>query len=866
VSVIPSNCLEDNSSGSTEYLVQADANSTVTIKIDRPVFEVEWLNIGGETIQTDTLRYGAMPSAPADGLCVSAGYVPVWDRDFSVVVADTSYQVEEEKPSTDTPYQVNHLCQNIEDDEYVLQETETMRGTTGEKTAAVAKSYDGMTAQTFTQVEIKGDGKTEINIYYNRNLYTVSWDIDGTVTTEEYKYGATPVYKGETPEKPSDVQYNYTFESWGEITPVTDHVTYNAVFTSALNKYGITWDIDGKTWTEYYDYGETPSYKGKTPERDADVQYTYTFKDWGEITPVTGDKTYTAIFDEILNKYTITWKVEDEEIEEIYEYGATPVYKGVNPVKLADVANTYAFNGWGQMEPVSGDKTYTAEFVSTLNKYTITWVVDGVQTTELYKYGTTPVYKGVTPTKAATPQYTYTFADWGEVTEVTGDKTYTANFEKSLNEYTITWNIDGMQTTEVYTYGDTPSYKGDTPVRAANAQYTYTFRDWGNLSKVTEDKTYTAVFDNKVNKYSITWIVDGKHFTEVYEYDELPTYKGPEPTKDVDAANTYAFNGWGQIEPVSGDKAYTAVFVSTANKYTVIWDVDGVKQSELYTYGDMPSYKWTEPTKASDGKYIYTFAGWGELEEVTGDKTYVASFDTAPVEYTITWDADGVKTTETYKYGDTPAFKGKTPARTADDQYTYKFAGWGDITNVECDKTYVAIFDATLNQYTITWDVDGDKVTELYNYGEMPTYKGVTPTRAADEVATYAFNGWGTIHKVTADCVYTATFIETSVREDLTNRATCTLSYRKIAYNGWKQTPEVTVTDPQNNILEAGKDYIVTYEDGCTEVGRYKITIDFIGAYRGTAAAYYTIVPKAPKKATAKDNTTEKSIAFFFFF
>ena len=60
---------------------------------------------------------------------------------------------------------------------------------------------------------------------------------------------------------------------------------------------------------------------------------------------------------------------------------------------------------------------------------TVTWIVDGVTTTQVYARGTMPSYDG-TPVKTETPYYTYAFTGWDkELTAVTGDVTYTAQFQ-----------------------------------------------------------------------------------------------------------------------------------------------------------------------------------------------------------------------------------------------------------------------------------------------------------------------------------------------------------------------------------------------------------------------------------------------------
>lgn len=99
-----------------------------------------------------------------------------------------------------------------------------------------------------------------------------------------------------------------------------------------------------------------------------------------------------------------------------------------DPTREPDAQYTYEFNEWKKSVDNDGNITYIATYHETVNKYDITWVVDGATTTEAYEYGATPSFKGSTD-KAADDEYTYEFAGWDpEVEEVTGEATYTAEF------------------------------------------------------------------------------------------------------------------------------------------------------------------------------------------------------------------------------------------------------------------------------------------------------------------------------------------------------------------------------------------------------------------------------------------------------
>ena len=75
----------------------------------------------------------------------------------------------------DTKYTVVHWWENADNDEFSYHESESRNGTTGELTAATANTYEGFTARPIEQKTIAGDNSTIVNVYYDRNEYTVKF-------------------------------------------------------------------------------------------------------------------------------------------------------------------------------------------------------------------------------------------------------------------------------------------------------------------------------------------------------------------------------------------------------------------------------------------------------------------------------------------------------------------------------------------------------------------------------------------------------------------------------------------------------------------------------------------------------------------
>ena len=70
------------------------------------------------------------------------------------------------------------------------------------------------------------------------------------------------------------------------------------------------------------------------------------------------------------------------------------------------------------------------------------------------------------------------------------------------------------------------------------------------------------------------------------------------------------------------------------------------------------------------------------------------------------------------------------------------------------------------------------------------------------------------------------------------------LANTKFTYNGKVQKPAVTVKDKKDKVLKEGTDYTLEYESGCTNPGRYKVTVKFKGNYQGSKTLSFTIAPK----------------------
>lgn len=83
-------------------------------------------------------------------------------------------------------YTVIHWQENANDDGYSFKESQKLSGKTDGQTNATAKSYKGFTATEIKQQTISGDGSTIVNVYYQRNSYTIHFYYREYVSWKEY--------------------------------------------------------------------------------------------------------------------------------------------------------------------------------------------------------------------------------------------------------------------------------------------------------------------------------------------------------------------------------------------------------------------------------------------------------------------------------------------------------------------------------------------------------------------------------------------------------------------------------------------------------------------------------------------------------
>ena len=361
--------------------------------------------------------------------------------------------------------------------------------------------------------------------------------------------------------------------------------TVTVSFTDAW--YSVSWyQENGKDLVETTDalIGTAPTHDGI--DKDATAQYTYTFAGWNPVSGVengviTGDASYKASFDSVVNKYTVTFVDGNGEIvsAEEYDYG-TPASDIVIPETATkndkvdengNVMATYTFDGWADISDdfvVIEDVGFEATFTEVPKVYTIIFKIHDGEEKLPVEYGLVPEY--TTPDAYEEGDKYYSFQGWNpEVVKVTGEATYEAVYTDApifkvtfdanggkLEEDNVKRIIDGEKVSAIKTSREGYRFDG----------WYLDGKEYDFATPVTADITLTAKW---VKQVTVTFDVEG---IEAQTFDI-----GGKATMPANPIKDQAiFAGWYLNEtefnfdtPVSENITLTAKWLADVNKNEV---------------------------------------------------------------------------------------------------------------------------------------------------------------------------------------------------------------------------------------------------------------------------------------------------------
>ena len=469
----------------------------------------------------------------------------------------------------------------------------------------------------------------------------------------------------------------------------------------------------------------------------------HTFKEWntaadGSGIVYTAGSTYnnmTSVNDATITLFAI-WTTDTHTLTINYVGYPTPQYKatleyGEDYSVATPVVDHYQFNT-ATVSGTMGTENITVTVTYTPKDYNIEYILGGGTVTPA-----NPVVYNIESADILLNEPTltgYHFLGWtgtgldGTTKPVTiatgsyGDRTYTAVWE--IDTFTITWkNYDGtVLDTDTVDYNVLPAYTGATPTKPSTTEYYYTFTVWDPAIVVaTDDAIYTAQYSTTPQTYHVYYVVNGSQV-----HDDPFQFGATTTTWTYEVPLGYTFSGWDTTVPAEmPDHNITLTGTTDYDLYTVTFVTNGgtIINGEIaaYTYGTATPLPGADDiTKEPDG-YSYAFAGWYDNPSFTGDV-----FTAIPA------DATG-------------------------------------------NKTFYAKWDATIRQFTITFNTNGgsaiDPITQDYDTAitppANPTKEGYNFVEWSPAIpATMPVDGL-TVNAVWSAKSYKITFLRTNNPSDV---------------------------------------------------------------------------------------------------
>ncbi len=599
-------------------------------------------NYGDDKSDVQTVEYGASATEPTTGLEKSedAEYEYIfkgWDSsNWLNVTGDVT--VNAVYIAVDNYHEVRFVA---EDGATLLSEVQYVRY---RKDSAALPSADGLKKASTAQYDYAYDGWT----YENAAGETVKVDIDDALFSNIDKDYVFTVHFAATTRS-----YNVTFVSDGAAVLAT-----TAAYGTCLS------DI-----------------APEDPTKAQTAKYTYTFARWADEsgndvdlanTVVTGETVLSAVFNETIRKYTVTFVYGDNKTsEQVVEYGGAATAPTAEEAAKPTTATTkYIFQGWENANwlNVTEDVTVNAVYLEIEVYHTVSFYAeDGTTLLSApqyvrYEKDTLKLPDTTQIVKQQTVQYTYAFDGWDYTTErgesgfishvdltakvnaIDDSYTFKAHFKETVRQYTVTFLDDDGTTIGSATvdYGTVIStIEPETPTKESTEQYVFTFAGWTDAdgeafdtsSTVEGDVYLKATYSRALRPYTVTFkFGNGIEDTQTVLYGQSAdpsVYGEAELAKDSTVKYDFAFSGWDKPMTIYADTVINALYNKTVRNYTITYydlNSGAYEGTNTLPYGSLIDRTMAEAGYVWDSWYLsdgnggyYALALPEEITEVDED-------------------------------------------------------------------------------------------------------------------------------------------------------------------------------------------------------------------------------------------------------
>ena len=476
-----------------------------------------------------TVKYGA-PVTVAEAATAPGYTFSGWSRNDFTMPAENVTITGSFTANSNTEYTVRHHFQNILDDAYdadTAMLSETLSGTTDTLTAAAAKTVAGFTAQSFQQKNIAGDGSTVVDIYYNRNSYTVTYAVTGTVDPNpnykqaDYRFGQNVAAEA------AAAKAGYDFIGWANepaVMPAND-VTATGYFVARtdtayqVQHYKQNLEDDGFTLAETEELtGKTDTIATANPKTYTGFTLDGTVEGTVASGNIAGDGSTVVDIYYNRNSYGVSYRYLNTPAgASALPAGASYRFGAAVTVAEAATAPGYTFSGWStgdftmpaQDVEITGSFTANGDTAYTVEHYQQNLAGDGYDLVE----ADTEHLTGETDTTATANPKAYTGFTFDGTVEgtvasgnIAGDGSLVLKLYYTRNSYDVTYAYTGTVPADASALPEKAAVKYGASVTVAEAATAkgHTFSGWstGDFTMPAQDVEITGSFT--ANPYNVT--------------------------------------------------------------------------------------------------------------------------------------------------------------------------------------------------------------------------------------------------------------------------------------------------------------------------------------------------------------------------